>query len=120
METETRENTATKESWSVVHPLSREDAAALTALRSTVAGMKGKLEGTAARGPFNGIMERFAAPGVSLPRPGIQVVHGTVPQECARNTLPARSGVLYPPAIEGLRCHPLPTSSTRAPEVTPS
>jgi len=25
--------------------------------------MKGKLEGTAARGPFNGIMERVAAPG---------------------------------------------------------
>ena len=58
--------------------------------------------------------------GVPLPRPGIQVVHGTVPQKCARNTLPARSGVLYRPAIEGLRCHPLPTSSTRAPEVTPN
>ncbi len=26
METEIRENTATKESWSVVHPLSREDS----------------------------------------------------------------------------------------------
>jgi hypothetical protein len=35
----------------------------MTALRSVVAGMKGKLEGTAARGPFNGIMERVAAPG---------------------------------------------------------
>src|SRR5213593_4075238 len=30
------------------------------------------------------------------------------------------SGILYRPAIEGLRCHPLPTSSTRAPEVTPN
>ena len=58
--------------------------------------------------------------GVPLPRPRIQVVHGTVPQKCARNTLPARSGILYRPAIEGLRCHPLPTSSTRAPEVTPN
>src|SRR5580765_521734 len=58
--------------------------------------------------------------GVPLPRPRIQVVHGTVPQKCARNTLPARSGILYRPAIEGLRCHPQPTSSTRAPEVTPN
>src|ERR1019366_10008727 len=48
--------------------------------------------------------------GVPLPRPRLQVVHGTVPQKCARNTLPARSGILYRPAIEGLRCHPLPTS----------
>jgi hypothetical protein len=30
------------------------------------------------------------------------------------------SGILYCPAREGLRCHPLPTSSTRAPEVTPN
>jgi len=43
--------------------LSPEDSAAMTALRSAVAGMKGKLEGIAARGPFNGIMERVAAPG---------------------------------------------------------
>jgi hypothetical protein len=53
--------------------------------------------------------------GVSLPRPRIQVVLGTVPQKRARNTRPARSDVLYRPAIEALRCHPLPTSSTRGP-----
>ncbi len=52
---------------------------------------------------------------VPLPRPRIQLVHGTVPQKCACNTLPARSGILYRPAIEGLRCRRLPTSSTRAP-----
>ncbi len=63
MQAEIRENAAIKESWSVIHPLSPEDSAAMTALRSAVAGMKGKLEGTAARGPFNGIMERVAAPG---------------------------------------------------------
>src|SRR5439155_21304244 len=57
---------------------------------------------------------------LSFPMPRIPVVHGTVPQRCARNALPARSGILYRPAIEGLRCHPLPTSSTRAPEVTPN
>jgi hypothetical protein len=51
-----------------------------------------------------------------LPRPRIQLVHGTVPQKCASNILPARSGIVYRPALEGLRCHPLPTSSTRARE----
>ena len=67
MQAEIRENTAIKESWSVIHPLSREDSAAMATLRSTVAAMKGKLEGVAARGPFNGIMERVAAPdGVSF------------------------------------------------------
>jgi hypothetical protein len=62
MEAEIRENPAIEKSWSVIHPLSREDSAAMAALRSEVMGMKGKLEGTAARGPFNGIMERVAAP----------------------------------------------------------
>ena len=57
---------------------------------------------------------------VPLPRTRIQVVHGTVPQKCARSTRPARSGILCRPAIEGLRCHPLKTSSTRAQEVTPN
>jgi hypothetical protein len=66
MQAKIRENTATKESWSVIHPLSPEDSAAMTALRSAVAGMKGKLEGTSARVPFNGIMEHVATPdGVS-------------------------------------------------------
>lgn len=56
------ENTITHGAWYVMHPLSPEDSVAMTALRSAVAGMKGKLEGTAARVPFNGIMERVAAP----------------------------------------------------------
>jgi epsilon-lactone hydrolase len=34
----------------------------MTALRSAVAGMKGKLEGITARAPFNGIIERVEAP----------------------------------------------------------
>jgi hypothetical protein len=46
----------------VIHPLAPEDSVAMTALRSAVVAMKGKLEGVAARGPFNGIMERGAAP----------------------------------------------------------
>src|SRR4051812_7211170 len=58
--------------------------------------------------------------GVPSPRPRIQVVHGTVPQKCARNTLPAQSDILCRPEHGGLRCRPLRTSSTRAPEVTPN
>jgi epsilon-lactone hydrolase len=55
-------DTAAKAPWLVVHPLSQEDAVAATALRSIVAPVKGKLEGTAARDPFNGIMERVEIP----------------------------------------------------------
>jgi hypothetical protein len=45
-----------------IHPLSDADSLAAAALRSVVAPMKGKLEGTAGRGPFNDIMERIAVP----------------------------------------------------------
>ena len=51
-----------KAPWSVIHPLGEEDSAAVAALRSVVAPMKGKLEGTAGRGPFNDIMGRVAVP----------------------------------------------------------
>jgi len=67
MQTEIRENTSIEESWCVIHLLSPEDSAAMTALRSAVAAMKGKLEGVAARAPFNGIMEHVAHPdGISF------------------------------------------------------
>jgi monoterpene epsilon-lactone hydrolase len=45
-----------------IHPLSDEDSVAVAALRSVVAPMKGKLEGTAARSLFDDIMERVAVP----------------------------------------------------------
>src|SRR5437762_10589944 len=54
--------TAAKAPWLAVHPLSQEDSLAATALRASVAAVKGKLAGTAARGPFNGIMEQVAVP----------------------------------------------------------
>src|SRR5580700_8827004 len=50
------------DSWSFVHPLTSEDAAAMTALRFAVADMKGKLEGITARAPFNAIIEQVEAP----------------------------------------------------------
>src|SRR5580700_8670295 len=48
--------------WLIMHPACEEDSVAVAGLRSAVAPMKGKLEGTAARGPFNDIMERVAVP----------------------------------------------------------
>jgi len=51
-----------KSSWLAFHPLSQEDAVAATALRDGVAAFKGKLQGTAARGPFGDVMERVVAP----------------------------------------------------------
>src|SRR6267143_558135 len=58
---------AAKPPWLTVHPLSPEDSLGATALRASVAAFKGKLAGTAARGPFDAVMERVAAPaGVSF------------------------------------------------------
>lgn len=54
------ENGAAKTPWSVLHRLSQEDEAAVAAMRSAVAPMKGKFQGIAGRDPFNGIMERVA------------------------------------------------------------
>jgi monoterpene epsilon-lactone hydrolase len=46
----------------VQHPLSAEDEAAMTAMRAIVEPNKGKLQGVAARVPFDAIMERVSAP----------------------------------------------------------
>jgi epsilon-lactone hydrolase len=77
MGAEVHENTSTKKAWSVVHPLSPEDSVAVTTLRSAVAAMKGKLEGVAARAPFNSIMERVAAPdGVTFDADAVGGISG--------------------------------------------
>ncbi len=62
MQTQVRSDTAAKAPWLAVHPLSREDSRAATGLRASVAAVKGKVEGTAGRGPFDAIMEQVAAP----------------------------------------------------------
>src|SRR5580704_6451671 len=56
------EDRAAKAPWSVLHQLNEEDSVAVAALRSVVAPVKGKLEGTAGRGPFDDVMERVVAP----------------------------------------------------------
>jgi acetyl esterase/lipase len=48
--------------WSVLHPFSTEDQAAMLAMRIIIEPNKGKLQGTAARAPYDAIMERVAAP----------------------------------------------------------
>jgi len=48
--------------WSVIHPFSKEDQAAMTAMRAIVEPHKGKLQGTAARVPFDAVMERVKEP----------------------------------------------------------
>jgi acetyl esterase/lipase len=53
---------AAKPPWLAVHPLSQEDSVGASALRASVAAFKGKLAGTAARAPFDDLMERVAAP----------------------------------------------------------
>jgi acetyl esterase/lipase len=62
MENTIRKSAKPQEPWETIHPLSPDDSASMTALRSMVAGMKGKLAGVSARGPFDGIMEHVATP----------------------------------------------------------
>ena len=49
-------------SWSATHPTTAEDKVAMEALRTMVEPLKGKLQGTAARPPFDAIMEHVPAP----------------------------------------------------------
>ena len=59
------------DTWLRHHPITAEDRNAMSELRATVAPNKGKLRGTAARGPFDAITRGVAAPeGVSF-RPGV-------------------------------------------------
>jgi monoterpene epsilon-lactone hydrolase len=47
---------------SVTHPITAEDKVAMAALHAMVEPLRGKLQGIAARPPFDAIMERVAAP----------------------------------------------------------
>jgi len=49
-------------SWLVQHPCSTQDQLTMAAMRAIVEPNKGKLQGTAARAPFDAIMEHVAAP----------------------------------------------------------
>ncbi len=62
MTTDTPESSRDKEPWVSVHPLDEDDSVAVGAMRMAAAATKGKAEGTAARVPFNQLMERVATP----------------------------------------------------------
>src|ERR1700677_109630 len=49
-------------SWLVQHPCSAEDQAAMATMRAIVEPNKGKLQGIAARVPFDAIMQQVSAP----------------------------------------------------------
>jgi epsilon-lactone hydrolase len=51
-----------RESLLRTHKITPEDAAVMTAMRAAVLPLKGKLQGIAAREPFNGIMESVSPP----------------------------------------------------------
>lgn len=58
----TVQESKSKATWLVQHPLSAEDEAVMVAMRSIVEPNRGKLQGIAARAPFDTIMERVSAP----------------------------------------------------------
>ena len=60
--TETRRDPAAKLPWLAVHPVTQGDSLAASAIRAGVAAFKGNLAGTAARAPFDDVMERVVAP----------------------------------------------------------
>jgi monoterpene epsilon-lactone hydrolase len=62
MQPQMLDDPAVKPHWLAVHPVSKGDSVAATALRSAVAAFKGKLAGTAARAPFDDVMERVPVP----------------------------------------------------------
>jgi monoterpene epsilon-lactone hydrolase len=62
MQTQMLADTAEKAPWLTVHPVSQQDSVAANGLRGAVAAFKGKLGGTAARAPFDDVMERVVAP----------------------------------------------------------
>ena len=63
--------------WSTTHRISAEDKTAMSDMRVVVEPDKGRLQGTAARAPFDAIMERVAAPaGVTYEAGTVEGVSG--------------------------------------------
>ena len=62
MQSDVLKDSPARAPWLVIHPVSPEDSIAAAVSRSAVAPMKGKLQGTAGRAPFDQIMERVAVP----------------------------------------------------------
>src|ERR1700719_4400498 len=77
MQSNSLKNIRAEAPWLTVQPLSQKDSLGAAALRSAVAPMKGKVQGTAGRGPFNDIMERVSVPdGVTFDAATVGGIHG--------------------------------------------
>ena len=55
-------NIAKLDSWVENHPVTRQDKTAMAAMRAVVEPNKGRMQGTAARAAFDGIMSQVKAP----------------------------------------------------------
>jgi acetyl esterase/lipase len=55
-------NIAILDSWVEIHPVTQQDKTAMAAMRAVVEPNKGRMQGTAARAAFNGVMSRVKAP----------------------------------------------------------
>jgi len=78
VKTTLQENPDTIGAWSAFHPISAQDTAAMAAMRALVEPSKGRLEGLAARVPFDSIMEGVAAPvGVTYATDQVGGIPGT-------------------------------------------
>ena len=69
--------TAAVRPWCATHPVTPEDKAGMAGMRTMVEPNKGKMQGTAGRGPFDAIMMRVAQPeGISYRQETIGGVSG--------------------------------------------
>lgn len=79
--------------WLTVHPVTPEDSALAPALRSAAAPVKGRLTGTAAREPFDEIMQRVALPaGVAFEAATIGGISGWWAKPA---TAPDRAAIMH-------------------------
>jgi monoterpene epsilon-lactone hydrolase len=70
-------NTAISDSWVEDHPVTKEDRAAMAAMRAIVEPNKGRMRGTAARAAFDGVMSQVKAPsGVTFHEDKLGAVSG--------------------------------------------
>jgi hypothetical protein len=81
------------ESSLLTHPLTSEDAAVMTAMRAMIGPYKGRLQGIAAREPFDGIMEQVTPPeGVTFHPDTVGGISGLW---CRPANPPSREAILH-------------------------
>ncbi|GJG89308.1 esterase [Gemmatimonadetes bacterium T265] len=90
---QTHEGTRSAGRWATIHPLTDHDRRARIAMRAEVGPLKGKLQGAAARGPYDGIMSRVpAADGVTYQA---DTIGGVAGWWCTPPDAPADAAVVH-------------------------